>query len=145
MRARLPFTFSRSIRMLWLIKLKVGTSFRMRSYVVLSSVTVCWALSLTFPFDHFFFFAAFPPLDVGAALALAYRIEENICQSMVTSESTTFNPCPRRRHRNATSSRSRPNAWTGLAEKDFDIPLMQPSDVVRVCVKNWAVWDNVLT
>jgi hypothetical protein len=38
----------------------------------LSRVTACCALSLTFPFDHFFFFAAFPPPDdVGAALALA--------------------------------------------------------------------------
>jgi len=39
--------------------------------VVLSRVTACCALSLTFPFDHFFFFAAFPPPDdVGAAFGM---------------------------------------------------------------------------
>ena len=39
----------------------------------LSRVTACAALSLTFPFDHFFFLAALPPDDVGAAaFALAY-------------------------------------------------------------------------
>jgi hypothetical protein len=54
---------------------KVGTSFMIRSYVGLSRTTACCALSLTFPFDHFFFLADLPPPDeVGAlAAALAYR------------------------------------------------------------------------
>ena len=71
-RARLPLIFRRSMRMLWLMKRKVGTSLRMRSNVGLSRTTACCALSLTLPLDHFFFLAALPPLDdVGAALALA--------------------------------------------------------------------------
>jgi len=42
--------------------------------VGLSRETACAALSLTFPFDHFFFLAALPPDDVGAAaFALAYE------------------------------------------------------------------------
>jgi len=57
-RARLPLTLSRSMRILWEMNRKVGTSLRIRSYVGLSRVTVCCALSLTFPFDHLFFFAA---------------------------------------------------------------------------------------
>lgn len=73
-RAKLPFTLSRSMRILWLMKRKVGTSFIIRSYVALSRTTACCALSLTFPLDHFFFFAAFPPLEAaGAALALAWK------------------------------------------------------------------------
>ena len=65
---------SLSMRMLCEMKRKVGTSLTIRSYSALSRATACWALSLTLPLDHFFFFAAFPPLeDVGAALALAYR------------------------------------------------------------------------
>src|SRR5882724_3933320 len=72
-RARLPLILSRSIRILWLMKRKVGTSLKIRSYVGLSRTTACCALSLTFPFDHFFFFADLPPPDDGAeALALAW-------------------------------------------------------------------------
>jgi len=45
--------------------------------MVLSRETACTALSLTFPFDHFFFFADLPPLDAaGAAFALAYGTEK---------------------------------------------------------------------
>jgi hypothetical protein len=34
---------------------------------------------LTFPFDHFFFFADLPPLDAaGAAFALAYSPENRV-------------------------------------------------------------------
>ena len=55
------------------MKRKVGTSLKIRSYVGLSRTTACCALSLTFPFDHFFFFADLPPPDDGAeALALAW-------------------------------------------------------------------------
>ena len=57
----------------WEMKRKVGTSLRIRSYVALSKATMCWALSLTFPLDHFFFFADLPPpLEVAAAFGLAY-------------------------------------------------------------------------
>jgi hypothetical protein len=67
-----PLTLSRSMRIDWEMKRKVGTSLMMRSYVGLSRVTACWALSLTLPFDHFFFLADLPPdEEVGAALALA--------------------------------------------------------------------------
>ena len=73
-RANEPLILSLSMRMLWEMKRNVGTSLMIRSYRALSRVMACWALSLTLPLDHFFFFAAFPPLeDVGAALALAYR------------------------------------------------------------------------
>ena len=61
------------MRMLCEIKRKVGTSLIMRSNKALSRFTACVALSLTFPFDHFFFFAALPPDDVAATLALAYN------------------------------------------------------------------------
>jgi hypothetical protein len=45
--------------------------------MVLSRETAWTALSLTFPFDHFFFFADLPPLDAaGAAFALAYGTEK---------------------------------------------------------------------
>lgn len=71
-RANEPLIFRRSMRILWLMKRKVGTSFMMRSYRGLSRVTACWALSLTFPLDHFFFLAALPPLDDVGALALAW-------------------------------------------------------------------------
>ena len=70
MRAKLPLTLSRSMRMLWLMKRHVGTSFITRSKVALSQMTECWALSLTLPFDHFFFLAAFPPDDGADAFAL---------------------------------------------------------------------------
>lgn len=60
------------MRIDWEMYRKAGTSLRIRSKVALSRVTACWALSLTFPLDHFFFFAALPPLDDGGgALALA--------------------------------------------------------------------------
>ena len=49
------------------MNLNVGTSFRMRSYVALSSVMACCALSLTLPLDHFFFFADLPPPPLGLA------------------------------------------------------------------------------
>jgi hypothetical protein len=70
-RAKLPLTFNRSMRMLWLMRRHVGASFMIRSKVALSQTTACWALSLTFPFDHFFFLAAFPPDDGAGAFALA--------------------------------------------------------------------------
>ena len=72
-RASEPLILSLSMRMLWEMKRKVGTSFMIRSYSALSRATAWAALSLTLPLDHFFFFAALPPLeDVGAAaLALA--------------------------------------------------------------------------
>jgi hypothetical protein len=73
-RAREPPILSRSMRMDCDTNLNVGTSFMMRSKVGLSRTTACWALSLTLPLDHFFFFADLPPEDGGgAALALAYR------------------------------------------------------------------------
>ena len=64
-RARLPLIFNRSMRMLWLMKRKVGTSLMMRSNSGLSTATACWALSLTLPLDHFFFLAALPPLEAA--------------------------------------------------------------------------------
>ena len=71
-RAREPLILSRSMRMECEMNRKVGTSLKIRSYVALSGMTACWALSFTFPFDHFFFAFAFPP-DGAAALALAWK------------------------------------------------------------------------
>ena len=70
--------FAIAVRMDWEMKRKVGTSLRMRSYVALSRVTACCALSLTFPFDHFFFLAALPPDEAAAAFALACWKRESI-------------------------------------------------------------------
>lgn len=72
-RASEPPIFRRSMRIDCEMNLNVGVSFRMRSYSVLSSVMACCALSLTLPFDHFFFLADLPPDEGGGALALAWR------------------------------------------------------------------------
>jgi hypothetical protein len=65
------------------MNLKVGTSLKIRSNVGLSSVMACWALSLTLPLDHFFFFADLPPPDEDGAGALALggcETRESRCQ-----------------------------------------------------------------
>jgi len=58
------------------IILNVGTSFMMRSKVGLSQMTAFCALSLTLPFDHFFFLAeALDWDDAPAAAAFALHDE----------------------------------------------------------------------
>ena len=64
-RAKDPLILRRSIKVDWEIILNVGTSFKIRSYIGWSKTTMFWALSLTFPLLHFFFFA--PPALAAAA------------------------------------------------------------------------------
>jgi hypothetical protein len=82
-RANEPPILRRSMRMDCEMNLKVGTSLKIRSNVGLSSVMACWALSLTLPLDHFFFFADLPPPDEDGAGALALggcETRERRCQ-----------------------------------------------------------------
>jgi hypothetical protein len=60
----------RSTSTLSVINLYVGTSFISLSYVALSIDTALFALSLTFPLDHFFFLAL-PPLPEEGLEGLA--------------------------------------------------------------------------